>query len=364
MEQLKEQVMSYVKGIQPTDKQAMKKAQEESMNLLKIPMSLGRVEEVGFKLASITGKTVNDYGKKCIIIMSADNGIVAKGVSSAPQSVTKTMTECFSKYVTGVGVVSKAYGNDLIVYDIGNVADIEDKAVINKKLMHGTNDFSEGPAMDYETALKAILVGIEAVKSAIEQGYKVIGTGEMGIGNTSSSTAVICALSGMDVAQAVGKGTGMTDNEAYQNKINLIKKGIEINHPDRNDPTDVLAKVGGLDIAALVGIYIGCAYYKVPVVIDGFISSAAFYAAYKLNPLVKEYAFTSHKTVEPGYSVIVKETGIKPMFDMDMRLGEGSGCPFTFFTMDAAQSMFKNMYTFEQGMCSTEYTDKLNDLQF
>lgn len=364
MEQLKEQVMNYVNGIQPTDKQAMQNAQEESMNLLKIPMSLGRIEEVGFKLASISGKTVSDYGKKCILIMSADNGVVAKGVSSAPQSVTKTMTECFSKYVTGVGVVSKAYGNDLLTYDVGNIAEIEDKAVINKKLMHGTNDFSEGPAMEYETALKAILVGIEAVKSAIDQGYKVIGTGEMGIGNTSTSTAIICALANMSVDQAVGKGTGMTDDAAYQNKINIIKKGIEVNKPNSNDPIDVLAKVGGLDLAALAGVFIGCAYYKVPVVIDGYISSAAFFAAYRLNPLVKEYAFESHKTVEPGYAVIAKETGIKPMFDMDMRLGEGSGCPFTFFTIDVAQSMFKNMYTFEQGMCSTEYTDKLNDLQF
>ncbi len=364
MNELKQKVNDYIKGIEPSNKEAFKQAQETSMNLLKIPMSLGKVEEVGFKLAAISGEVIGDYEKKCIIIMSADNGITAKGVSSAPKSVTKTMTECFTKNVTGVGVVSSAYGNDLIVYDIGNEQDIEDPLVINKKLMRGTDDFSEGPAMSYETALKGILVGIEAVKDAIDKGYKVIGTGEMGIGNTSSSTAVICALSGCDVASAVGKGTGMVDEESYNNKVNLIKHAIELNKPNAEDPIDVLAKVGGLDLAGLVGIFIGCAYYKVPVVIDGYISSAAFYIAYRLNNLVKEYAIESHKTMEPGYAVVSKEIGLNPMFDMDMRLGEGSGCPFTFFTIDCAQSMFKNMYTFEQGMCSTEYTDKINDLSF
>lgn len=356
--------MSYIEGITPADAQAVAKAEEDSMNLLKIPMSLGRMEEVGFKLAGITGKTVSDYDKKVIIIMSADNGIVDKGVSSAPKSVTKTMTECFTKKVTGVGVISSAYGNDLIVYDIGNELDIEDPLVINKKLMRGTNDFSEGPAMTYETALKGIMIGIEAVKDAIDKGYKVIGTGEMGIGNTSSSTAVICALSGKDPHDFVGKGTGMTDDEALINKINLIKQGIDVNKPDPNDPIDVLAKVGGLDLAGLVGIFLGCAYYKVPAVIDGYISSAAFYIAYRLNKNVFDYAIESHKTMEPGYRVVQEEIGLRPMFDMDMRLGEGSGCPFTFFTIDAVQSMFKNMYTFEQGMISTEYTDKINDLTF
>ena len=364
MEELKKQVMNYVEGIDPIDGDAVKRAQEESMNLLKIPMSLGRVEEVGFKLAGITGKTVNDYDPKCIIIMSADNGIVDKGVSSAPKSVTKTMTECFTKKVTGVGVISRVYGNDLFVYDIGNEQDIDDPLVIKKKLMRGTNDFSEGPAMSYETALKGIMEGIDAVKDAMDRGYKVIGTGEMGIGHTSSSTAVICALTGKDPHDFVGKGTGMTDDAALMNKINLIKQGIDVNRPDAGDPIDVLAKVGGLDIAGLVGVYIGCAYYHIPVVIDGYISSAAFFLAYRLNHNVKDYAIESHKTMEPGYSVVTEETGIDPMFDMDMRLGEGSGCPFTFFVIDCAQSMFRNMYTFEQGMCSTEYTDKIGDLKF
>ena len=226
MEDLTAKVMNYVEGIKPADQKSIEKAQEESMNLLKIPMSLGRVEEVGFKLAGISGKTVADYDKKVIIIMSSDNGIVDKGVSSAPKSVTKTMTECFTKKVTGVGVISRVYGNDLIVYDIGNEQDIEDPEVINRKLMRGTNDFSEGPAMTRETALKAVLIGIEAVKDAIDRGYKVIGTGEMGIGNTSSSTAVICALAERDPGDFVGKGTGMTDDKALLNKIELIRQGL------------------------------------------------------------------------------------------------------------------------------------------
>lgn len=360
----REQLRKFIEAITAYDSESYRQCEEKSMGLLKIPMSLGRIEETAFKLAAITGRTESDISPKCIIVMSADNGITAKGVSSAPQSVTKTMTECFMDYVTGVGVVSKTYGNDLIVYDIGVNADIADKRIINKKLMRGTNDFSVGPAMTEEIACKAILTGIEAVKDALDRGYKVIGTGEMGIGNTSTSTAVICALAGAPVESAVGNGTGMVDDEAYLNKVKLIRQGIEINRPDKNDPIDVLAKVGGLDIAGLVGVYLGCAYYKVPVVIDGYISSAAFFAAYRLCPYVTDYAFASHKTEEPGYAVIQKETGVRPMFDLNMRLGEGSGCPFTFFLMDCAESMLKNMYTFEQGMCSSEYTEKVDKLKF
>lgn len=364
MNDLKEQVMKYADGITGVNEQAVKDAEEYSMGLLKIPMSLGRIENIAFKLAGISGKLKNNYDKKCILVMSADNGIVDQGVSSAPKSVTKTMAECFSKYKTGVGVVSKAYGNDLFIYDVGVDADIEDKNVINKKIMRGTNDFSQGPAMSYQQALQAIFVGIEAVKDAINKGYNVIGTGEMGIGNTSTSTAVICCLSNKEINDAVGNGTGMVDDIAYNKKVDTIKKGIEINQPDKNDPIDVVAKVGGLDLAALMGVYIGCAYYKVPVVIDGYISSAAFYLAYRLNPKVKDYAIESHKTQEPGYDIITKETGIEPMFYMNMRLGEGSGCPFAFFAIDCACSMMNNMYTFDEGMCSSEYVDKVKELQF
>ena len=186
----------------------------------------------------------------------------------------------------------------------------------------------------------------------------------MGIGNTSTSTAVICALADKSIVDAVGTGTGMVDEEAYKNKVNIIQKGIEINKPDKDDPIDVVAKVGGLDLAALMGVYIGCSYYKVPVVIDGYISSAAFYLAYKLNPKVKDYVIESHRTEEPGYKIVCDETGIEPMFYMNMRLGEGSGCPFTFFAIDCACSMMNSMYTFDEGLCSSEYVDKVKELQF
>lgn len=360
---LKEQIKQYLDGIRDVDIDAKNVAAEYNASLLKIPMSLGRVEEIALQLASITGKTKNDMKKKCIIMMSADNGITAKGVSSAPKEVTVSMTECFSKYVTGVGVFSRVSGSDLIVYDIGVDGDIHDPKVINKKIRRGTADFSEGPAMSYEEALQAIMVGIEAVKDAVDQGYQVIGTGEMGIGNTSSSTALICALTGTMPSQAVGRGAGLTD-EAYQSKIDLLERAMKINKPDKNDPIDALAKVGGLDIAGLVGVFIGSAYYRVPVVIDGYISSVAAFVAFLLNNRTKQYMIESHVTEEIGYQIIKMEMGLKPMFYMNMRLGEGSGCPFTFFAIDCANSMMANMFTFEQGMCSTEYVEKIDDLKF
>lgn len=360
---LKETVNTYIEGITDIDLEAKKQAEEYNMALLKIPMSLGRIENVAIQLASITGNVKNDMKKKCIIMMSADNGITAKGVSSAPKEITKTMTECFSSLVTGVGVFARAADADLIIYDIGVDADVNDKAVINKKIKRGTNDFSEGPAMTYEEALEAILVGIEAVKDAIDKGYQVIGTGEMGIGNTSSSTAVVCALTNTEVSQAVGRGAGLTD-EAYENKIALLKKALEINKPDPTDPIDVLAKVGGLDIAGLVGVFLGSAYYKVPVVIDGYISSAAALIAYRLQEKVKAYMIESHITEEIGYQAIKQEMNLEPMFNLRMRLGEGSGCPFTFFAIDCANSMMNYMFTFEQGMCSEEYVNKIDELSF
>ncbi len=359
-----QKLKNIIDSITDVDRKTESEALEYCNSLLKIPMSLGKLELMAVKEAAITGKVHNELKNKCIIIMSADNGIVNKGVSSAPQSVTQTMTECFTKYVTGVGVIAKTEGAKLFVYDIGVNADIKDEKVINKKVRYGTADMSEGPAMERSEAVEAMLTGIEAVKTAIDKGYDIIGTGEMGIGNTSTSTAVICALSGSDIEAAVGKGTGMTDDEAYTNKVKLIKQSIQINSPDKNDPIDVVAKVGGLDIAAMAGIFLGCAYYKVPVIIDGYISSAAFYAAYKLNPLVINYAFESHKTEEVGYKIIQKELKLDPPFDLNMRLGEGSGCPFTFFALDCANSMMNHMYTFEQGMISSEYTDKINDLKF
>ncbi len=361
---MREKLQDIISKIENVDSKAAKEAQDYCVSLLKIPGSLGRIEDLAVQLSSITGKTKNNLDKKCIIMMSADNGIVAQNVSSAPQSVTVTMTECFSKMVTGVGVFARAANAKLYVYDIGVNGDINDKAVINKKIMRGTNDFSLGPAMSEEAALKAIFTGIEAVKTAIDDGYEVIGTGEMGIGNTSTSTAVICALSGAKVKDCVGSGTGMVNDEAMQNKIDVINRGLTINKPNPDDPVDVLAKVGGLDIAALCGVFIGCAYYKVPAVIDGYISSAAAYAAFKLCPKVRGYMIESHITEEVGYKVVKEQLNLKPMFDLNMRLGEGSGCPFTFFAIDCANSMMNNMYTFEQGMISEEYTDKIDELKF
>ena len=361
---LNKELMKYINGIEPVNEEAREEARKHSMGLLKIPMSLGKIDEIALKLSSITGKVINDMQKKCILIFSADNGIVDAGVSQTPAEVNKIITESFSQYATGVGVIARVANADLIVYDIGNRATIEDPAVIKEcKIMNGTNDFSKGSAMTYEQAEEAILVGINAVKNAVEKGYTVIGNGEMGIGNTSTSCAIVCALTGADVADAVGMGSGMYNDDDLNRKINAIRKGLEVNDINVNDPVDVIAKVGGLDIAAIVGTYIGCAYYKVPAVIDGYISSVAAYVASKIDKNILDYAIASHHTDEAGYKMIEKDLE-EPMFKMNMRLGEGSGCPFTFFAIDCANSMMKNMYTLEKGKVSKSYIEATDQLSF
>jgi nicotinate-nucleotide--dimethylbenzimidazole phosphoribosyltransferase len=364
MSELREKLSTYLDGISGADETAYQKSEEYALGLLKIPMSLGKVEQIASKLSGITSKVKNDMPKKCIVIMSADNGIVDQGVSSASKSVTATMTECFSKMVTGVGVISRVSGVDLIVYDVGIEADIVNPSVINKKIRPSTSDFSLGPAMSEEECVKAILVGIEAVKDAIDKGYQVIGAGEMGIGNTSSSTCVTSVLTNTPVEVCVGKGTGMVSDDDYVRKVNILKKAIEVNSPNPHDIIDVVSKVGGFDIAAMIGLFLGAAYYRIPIVIDGYISSVAALCAYRLKREVYDFMFESHRTEEPGYSAIEKEMELEPMFYMNMRLGEGSGCPFTFFAIDCANSMMNYMYTFDDVMMDQTYVEKINEFQF
>jgi nicotinate-nucleotide--dimethylbenzimidazole phosphoribosyltransferase len=361
---LKTEIAEAIAKIRGADLQAIHAAESFSLGLAKIPGSMGRIEELAVKLAGITGKTQNEMPKKCIIIMSSDNDIALEGVSSAPQDITAALTEIFSDKVTGVGAMARVSGSDLIVYDVGVKTEIKNPLVIKKKIRSGSANFSKGPAMEYEECLKAVKIGIEAALDAAEKGYSVIGTGEMGIGNTSSTTCVTAALTSATIDEIAGKGTGMSGDAELEHKIGILRKALELNHPDPSDIFGVIAKVGGLDIAALVGVYIGAAIARVPVVIDGYISSAAALCAWKLKPETYDFMIESHASAEPGYEAIRKAMGLKPMFDMHMRLGEGSGCPLAFFAIDCANSMMNHMYTFEQSAIGAEYTDKLSDFEF
>lgn len=355
------QLQDVINGIENSNREIKIEADKRMTSLAKPLKSLGKLEEIAIKLSGITGKVKNNITKKIVIIMCSDNGVVEEGVASAPQSVTLAQTINFTKGLTGVAVLAKANNSDLMVVDIGINCDFNHPKVINKKIRKSTYNMAKEAAMSSDEAIKAILVGIECVKNAKESRYEILGVGEMGIGNTSTSSAVLSALTNISVEEVVGRGAGITD-EAFEKKKRVIKKAIEINNPIKDDPIDVVSKVGGFDIAAMAGIFLGAAYYKLPVVIDGFISAVAALVAYRLNPKSKDYMFTSHDSKELGYKTAMKELELSSMLNLDMGLGEGSGCPLAFSIIDSACAVMNNMATFKEAEINDSYLDELKKM--
>lgn len=343
-----------LENIKPAYQSAVAEARERLDNLAKPIYSLGKLEDIAAKMAGITGKVYNKINKKCIIVMSADNGVVEEGVSSAPQSVTALLTENMAKGILGVNVLADCAGSDVKVVDIGVKAKFSNPKIIDRKIAYGTNNIAKGPAMTREDAIKGIEIGIEMIEKLAEEGYDLIGTGELGIGNTTTSAAVLCALSGRDVDETVGKGAGLTE-EQFQNKKAVVRKALEVNRPDKDDVIDVISKVGGFDIAGLCGCFLAAAERRVPIVIDGYISSAAALCAYKLNPNVHDYLFPSHLSAEPGSMYIMKELNLEPLMNLKMRLGEGSGCPLAFHIIESALAVINNMATFDDAMINNDF---------
>lgn len=335
-----------IDGIGSLDTSAMERATKRQDSLIKPIGSLGRMEELSVRLAGITGDYSADLRKKAILIMCADNGVYDEAVSLAPQVVTQMQSLNFKKNITGVGVLSKISGSDMVVIDIGINGDAKSENLVDKKIRKGTRNLAHEPAMTREEALKAIEIGFEEVEKLHQAGYAVVGTGEMGLANTTSSALVIMSLTGCSVDEAAGRGAGL-DDATFARKKEVIEAAYRLHKPS-GDPVDALSKVGGFDIAGLVGVFLGAAYFKMPVVIDGVISSAAALAAYKLCANAREYMIPSHLSEEPGYAVAMRELGMKPFFDLEMRLGEGSGCPLTFLLIDAAVKIINEMATFEE----------------
>jgi len=348
----------YILQIKSLDANAMTKAQERLEGLAKPPGSLGRLEDIAVTLAGIGGEMVYDAAKRCVIIMSSDNGVVEEGVASAPQSVTYAQTINFTRGLTGVAVLAKQFNTDLIVVDVGVNADINNPLIKNKKIRKSTWNIAKREAMTYDEAVRAIITGIETAVEAVKDGYKLLGAGEMGIGNTTTSSAVLCALTGIPAEHATGKGAGLKE-EAYRHKIEVIQTALKNNKPNLSDPVDILAKVGGFDIAAMAGVFIGGAYMRVPVVIDGFISMVAALTASRINPVVKEYMIASHSSFEQGFIYAAQALGVEPCLNLNMRLGEGSGCPVMFAVIDAACAVIRDMGTFEEAAIDDKYLDEI-----
>lgn len=341
-----------------------KQALERLDMLAKPPGSLGKLEEISARLCAIAKNLTPNIDKRCVIIVAADNGVVAEGVSSAPQEVTAIQTINILNGVTGVCVFCKQFNADLMVADIGIQSDISHQDLIQCKIRKSTGNIAKETAMTKSEAVDAFNAGFRLAKKANEMGYRLIGVGEMGIGNTTTSSAVLAALLGLneeEVSTVTGRGAGLA-NEAYEHKVNVIKKALLLHKPIQNDPLDILHKVGGLDLVAMTGIYVGCAYYGLPVVIDGFISAVAALCAVRLNPLVKQYMFASHHSYERGYTLAMKELGLSPCLNLDMRLGEGSGCPLMFGIMDAALCALKNMATFGEAKIDDDYLQNIREI--
>ena len=350
-----------INGIKDVDRETIKAADRRVTSLAKPLKSLGKLEEISIKLSGITGKVKNDINKKMVIIMCSDNGVVEEGVASAPQSVTLAQTINFTKGLTGVAVLAKANNAELMVIDVGINCDFKHPDVINRKIRKSTYNMAKGSAMSHEEAIQGLLIGIEAVKNAKDMHYEILGVGEMGIGNTSTSSAVLSALTDVNVEDVVGRGGGITD-ETFKWKKEVVKTAIKINKPIKDNPIDVISKVGGFDIAAMAGVFLGAAYYKIPVVIDGFISSVAAIIAFRLNSKTRDYMFTSHDSRELGFKVAMDELKLSPILNLDMALGEGSGCPLAFSIIDSACSVMNNMATFEEAEINDSYLDELKEL--
>ena len=351
MEQLIQETLNQIRE---PDRQAMTLAVARQERLAKPPHSLGKLEDLSVKLAGMTGRLYNPVDRRRVLIFASDNGIVAEGVASCPQSVTLSQTINFTRGLTGVAVLARHFHAELDVMDVGINADFHQSGVRDVKIAHGTRNFAKEHAMSREQAERALQIGIEAARRAADDGIQIIGVGEMGIGNTSTSSAVLSALLGLPARQTVSRGAGIND-EAYARKIALIDDAIARWRPDPDDPVDALTKVGGFDLAAMCGAFLGAAAARLPVVIDGFISAAAALCAYRLSPLAAAYMIPSHASVERGYRLAMDALGLEPMLLMNMRLGEGSGCPIAFELVAASQSVIRNMATFEEAAIDDGY---------
>jgi nicotinate-nucleotide--dimethylbenzimidazole phosphoribosyltransferase len=351
-------MQEFISGIKPLNAAAMRQASQYQDTLVKPAGSLGRLEEISIQIAGITGIVKTKLDKKIHFVLGADNGIYDEGVAAAPQEFTNLLMGFYARNVKcGINVLCNRAGVDLKLVDMGIKGALNFPNIISHKLMDGTGNFFVDKAMTRETAQKAIEIGIGLARYAHENGYSIIGTGEVGMANTATAAACIIAALGVDDAgQYIGRGAGLTD-EAYEHKKEVIVSALARLKPEKNDVIDILSKVGGLDIAGLCGLFIGAAFYRIPIVVDGVISIAAALLAYRLNPLAKEFMIPSHISEEPAYKAASEHMELEPILNLKMRLGEGTGCPFAMQIVDDALAIINDMNTFAETALDTDYRE-------
>ena len=339
-------------SVEPLDTAAMELASARQQQLTKPAGSLGRLEDIAVQIAGITGHPVPRIERKAVIIMAGDHGVTNEGVSAHPSAVTLQMVYNFLQGGAAINALAHFVGAKVIVVDVGVAADISHPDLLSRKVAFGTADMALEPAMTHVQMLEAIQVGIDIFDAQLDQGIDLVATGDMGIGNTTAASAITASLLQMPVALVTGRGTGI-DDEQLAHKIQVIEKALARHVPNPQDPLDVLMKVGGLEIAGLVGVIVAAASRRVPVVIDGFISGAAALIAIELNPLVREYLLAGHVSVERGHHLILERLGLSPLLDLKLRLGEGTGAVLAMSLIEAALQTHSEMATFEEAGVST-----------
>jgi len=347
-----------LKSIKPVDESRTTQIQERLDNLTKPPGSLGRLEELAKRYCLITGTGKPRIRNKIIFTCAGDHGVAEEGVSAFPKEVTPQMVYNFLRDGAGVNVLAKHYGARVIVVDAGVDHDFEPMEGLEiRKVGRGTRNMTRGPAMTREEAERAVLVGVEMVEK-YRDGLDIIGTGDMGIGNTTPSSAIVSVITGTDPELVTGRGTGI-DDHSLKGKVAIIKKAIAVNEPDARDPLDVLAKVGGYEIAAIAGLVLGAALHKIPVVVDGFISTAGALIAAEMNPLVKGYIIAAHQSVEIGHRKMLEHLEQIPLLDLHLRLGEGTGAAIGISLVEAGVKILTEMATFADAGVSEKEEEKV-----
>jgi nicotinate-nucleotide--dimethylbenzimidazole phosphoribosyltransferase len=345
-----------IQSIRPLNTKVMEAARQRQDNLTKPQGSLGRLEDISVQIAGITGNITPKITHKAIITMAADHGVVAEGVTLYPQEVTRQMVMNFVSGGAGINVLGRHTGTRISVVDMGVIGGFPDTpGLICKMIDFGTKNMAVGPAMTKEQAISAVEAGIEVVDAEFKKGLDIIGTGDMGIGNTTASAAIFAAVSGKSAEEVAGRGTGIGDMQ-LTHKIEVIEKALKVNRPDPKDGIDVLSKVGGFEIGGLAGVILGGAAHHIPVVIDGFISGAAALIAVTLSPQVRDYLIAAHVSAEAGHRRMLDYMKLEPLINFNLRLGEGTGASIGMFLAEASVKILSEMATFGEAGVSEANT--------
>jgi nicotinate-nucleotide--dimethylbenzimidazole phosphoribosyltransferase len=332
--------------VAPLDHAAQIEARQRQDQLTKPPGSLGRLERLATQLAGITRDARPRLTRKVVIVVAGDHGVTAEGVSAYPSEVTGQMVRNFARGGAAINVLARRVGARVVVVDVGVAEALPPELpIVHRKVAPGTANMALGPAMTRSQALQAIAVGLDVVDAEYARGVDVICLGEMGIGNTTAASAIVATLTASAVADVTGRGTGI-DDATWQHKVAIIERALRVNRPERHDALDVLAKLGGLEIAALVGAILGSAARRLPVIVDGFITTAAALVAADLCPAVRSYLIAAHRSVERGHVAALEHLELEPLLMLDMRLGEGTGAALALPIVDAALALLDEMATF------------------